>query len=203
MTLYDRYLLPRLIHLAMRDKRATERRMALIPQAQGAVLEIGIGSGLNLPFYTPAVKRLYGIDPSKTLLAMARKRARKAPFPVILLAQSAERLPLMDASIDTVVSTWTLCSIPDVDTALREMKRVLRPGGRLLFVEHGASPDPAVHAWQQRLNPIWKTFAGGCHLNRRIDQLVRAAGFGIGALEAGYLRGPRLLTYTYQGSATP
>lgn len=201
MTLYEKYLLPGLIHFAMKDRRATERRAMLIPQAQGVVLEIGVGSGLNLPFYTGAVKQLYGIDLSPGLLAMARRRMDAARFPVVLLAQSAERLPLSDATIDTVVSTWTLCSIADPAMALREMKRVLRPGGRLLFVEHGRAPDPVVHGWQERLNPLWRRVAGGCNLNRRIDELIEAAGFEMAELDESYLRGPRPFTYTYQGSA--
>lgn len=203
MGVYNRYVVPRLIHLAMQDKRATERRAALIPRARGTVLEIGIGSGLNLPFYSGTVNRMYGLDPSEQLLAIASKRTDRVTFPVEFLAQSAEHLPFADASIDTVVSTWTLCSIADPAKALREAKRVLRPEGQLLFVEHGDSPDPAVHAWQQRLNPLWRTVAGGCNLNRKIDALIRRAGFGIAMLDVGYLRGPRPFTYTFQGIAIP
>ncbi|HUD73009.1 MAG TPA: class I SAM-dependent methyltransferase [Dongiaceae bacterium] len=199
--LYRRYVLPRVIDLAMRDKAAAARRAALIPQAAGVVLEVGIGSGLNLPFYTSAVGRLHGVDPSPELLAMARRKIALVPFPVELECQSAEQLRVDSGSIDTVVTTWTLCSIPNPVEALREMQRVLRPGGRLLFVEHGRSPDPGVRAWQRRLNPLWRRVAGGCHLDRKIDELIRSAGLGIDRLEMSYLPGPRLMTYTYEGSA--
>src|SRR5690606_23863592 len=128
-------------------------------------------------------------------------RLRRAAVPVELLLASAERIPLADASVDTVVSTWTMCSIPDVARALREARRVLRPGGSLLFVEHGHAPDAAVARWQQRLEPIWKPLAGGCHLTRRIDRLILDAGFRIVRLENEYLKGPRPLTYTYFGCA--
>jgi len=151
MGLYRRFVLPRLIDLAMKDKAAAARRSELIPRATGAVLEVGIGSGLNLPFYSSAVTHVHGIDVSPELLAMARWKIDRLRFPVELVCQSAEQLPFDRGSIDTVVTTWTLCSIPDPVKALREMKRVLKPGGNLLFVEHGASPDPRVEAWQRWL----------------------------------------------------
>lgn len=200
--IYDRYVLPRLINLAMRHRFATERRATLIPRATGEVLEIGIGSGLNLPFYSGAVKRLYGVDRSPELLAMARRNAAKTAFRVDLLCESAEALPCASSSIDTVVTTWSLCSIPEPMKALREMRRVLKPGGRLLFVEHGRAPDEGVRRWQERLNPVWKKLAGGCNLNRPMEDLIRAAGFAIVELDKSYLPGPRPMTYTYQGSAT-
>jgi len=203
MGFYDRLVLPRLIDFAMKDKRAAERRAVLVPQAAGAVLELGIGSGLNLSYYGPAVERVYGVDPSPELLARARARAQRLSLPVDLACRSAEALPWPDESVDTVVTTWTLCSIPDAHQALREAKRMLRPEGRLLFVEHGLSPDPRVEAWQRRINPLWRRFAGGCNLDRRIDELIRSAGFEIAQLETGYLSGPRPFTYTYQGLALP
>jgi ubiquinone/menaquinone biosynthesis C-methylase UbiE len=199
--LYARFILPRLIDLAMRGKAVHGRRSALIPMARGTVLEVGIGSGLNLPYYSPAVERVYGIDPSAELLAMAQEKAPRLAFPVQLVCQSAERLPLSDASVDTIVTTWTLCSIPEPVSALREMNRVLKPGGALLFVEHGFSPDPGVSAWQQRLTPMWSKIAGGCHLDRRIDALIRSAGFDIVHLQTAYLQAPRPFTYTYEGLA--
>jgi ubiquinone/menaquinone biosynthesis C-methylase UbiE len=167
------------------------------------VLEVGIGSGLNLRFYGPQVTGLVGLDPSRELLAMARRRAPAAPCPVTLTAGSAEALPFRDQSFDTLVVTWTLCSIPDAARALREMRRVLRPGGALLFVEHGRSSDPGVRAWQDRITPLWRRVAGGCHLNRPIDALIRAGGFGIRRLDRSYLRGPRVMTYLYRGEARP
>lgn len=201
MGIYARCVLPRFIDLAMRDKAAAARRAALIPTATGSVLEIGIGSGLNLPFYTPAVTRLHGVDPSPELLAMARKKAERLAIPVELSCRSAEQLAVDSGSIDTVVMTWVLCSIPNPLEALREMKRAMKPDGRLLFVEHGFSPDPKVQAWQRRLNPIWRRIAGGCNLDRRIDELIRSASFSIAQLQTMYLQGPRPLTYTYEGFA--
>ena len=203
MGFYERRLLPRLIDLAMRNKEVKRYRGKLIPAAAGAVLEIGAGSGLNLPFYGSAVRRLHALDPSEALLRMASRKLPGAPFPVELLRGSAEEIPLADGSIDTVVTTWTLCSIPDAAKALREARRVLRPGGSLLFVEHGHAPDASVAAWQRRIEPLWKPLAGGCHLTRRIDQLIRDAGFRIDELENEYLKGPRPLTYTYCGRARP
>jgi ubiquinone/menaquinone biosynthesis C-methylase UbiE len=203
VSFYARFVLPKLTDLSMRDKAAAERRSVLIPKAVGSVLEIGIGSGLNLPFYSSAVTHLRGVDPSAELLAMARKKIERVPFPVELVCESAERLIVDSGSIDTVVTTWVLCGIPNPVAALSEMKRVLKPGGTLLFVEHGRSPDPAVEAWQRRLNPFWKKFAGGCNLDRRIEDLIRAAGFRIRELQNTYLRGPRPMTYTYEGSASP
>jgi ubiquinone/menaquinone biosynthesis C-methylase UbiE len=199
---YAKHVLPRLIDLAMRHPLARERRAALVPLARGEVLEIGIGSGLNLPFYSSAVTRLRGIDPSAELLAIAGSKLDVAGFPVELLLEGAERLSVSDASVDTVLTTWTLCSIPDPARALAEMRRVLRPGGRLLFVEHGSAPDAAVRRWQKRLDPVWTRLAGGCHLDRRIDKLIRSSGFGMERLQARYLPGPRALTFTYEGSAT-
>jgi ubiquinone/menaquinone biosynthesis C-methylase UbiE len=166
------------------------------------VLEIGIGSGLNLPFYSSEVARVYGVEPSVALQEMARKREAAGRTKVEYLLQSAEEaLPLADESIDTIVMTWTLCSIPDAPRALAQMKRVLKAEGRLLFIEHGRSPDESVLAWQDRLTPVWKKIGGGCHLNRKIDELLAAASFEIGELKTSYLPGPRPMTYTYQGFA--
>ena len=199
--MYERWLLPRLIDLAMRNKEATRFRDKLIPAARGRVLEIGVGSGLNLPFYGVGVTRLYALDPSAPLLKMASKKRSTAGFPVEFLERSAEEIPLESRSIDTVITTWTLCTVPDAAKALREARRVLKPGGTLLFAEHGHAPDPAVQAWQRRLDPLWTRIAGGCHLDRRIDQLISEAGFDIVELENEYLKGPRPFTYTYSGRA--
>ena len=200
MALYARFIVPRLIDLAMKQKEMRERRAVLVPRAKGKVLEVGIGSGLNLPYYSGAVERLYGIDPSPQLLAMARKRLEKTRVPAELVCQSAERLPFGDASFDSVVMTWTLCSIPDARSALREIRRVLKPGGELLFIEHGLAPEPRVAAWQRRLTPLWRPLAGGCHLDRRIDALLREA-FPVAEVRNFYLEGPRIVTYMYEGSA--
>jgi ubiquinone/menaquinone biosynthesis C-methylase UbiE len=200
MSWYAKHVLPRLIDLAMRNPENGRLRAEWIPQARGEVLEVGIGSGLNLAFYSPQVSRIYGVDPSGELQRLARKRL--GPIDVEFLSQSAEGpLPLANASMETVVVTWTLCSIGDPPRALQEMKRVLKPGGRLIFLEHGRAPDSGVRAWQDRLTPAWKSLAGGCHLNRKVDELIREAGFQISALKTSYLPGPRPLTYTYQGMA--
>ncbi|MEO5740281.1 MAG: class I SAM-dependent methyltransferase [Vicinamibacterales bacterium] len=201
MTLYDRLVLPKLIHFAMTRNEATRLRAAHVPAARGVVLEVGIGSGLNLPFYTSAVTHLYGVDRSAELLAMAKERATTAPFPVELFDCSADRIPLPDASVDTVVVTWSLCSIAGVVEALHDMRRVLKPDGTLIFVEHGLSSDAGVRKWQNRLTPFWRVFTGGCHLNRKMDDLVRNAGFTIADLRTEYVPGPRALTFMYEGVA--
>jgi len=204
MGFYNQHILPHVIDLGMRNQETARLRAAWIPQARGQVLEIGIGSGLNLPYYSPEVQRVYGVDPSIELQRMARKRVALARFPVEFFVQSAEQpLPLPAESIDTVVVTWALCSIPNAPEALQQMRRVLKPGGLLIFLEHGRSPDPRVVAWQDRLTPLWKRFSGGCHLNRKIDDLIAAAGFQITELKTCYLPGPRPVTYTYQGFAQP
>lgn len=201
MGFYTRHVLPHLIDLAMRNKEAARLRAAWVPQAQGDVLEIGIGSGLNLPFYGAQVRRVFGVDPSLALQRMAQRRA-DGPLNVNFLNQSAEQeLPLPDASIDTIVMTWALCSIPKPAEALRHMRRILKADGQLLFIEHGRSGDRSVVAWQDRFTPMWRRIAGGCHLNRKIDELISAAGFRITGLDTFYTVGPRPMTYTYQGLA--
>jgi len=201
---YSKHILPHLLDLAMRNKEQTRLRAQWIPHARGEVLEVGVGSGLSLPFYSREVQRLRGVDPSLELQRMARKRASGAPFAVEFLLQSAEDpLPISTGSMDTVVLTWTLCSIPNTSRALMEIRRVLRPDGRLLFLEHGRAPDPGVALWQDRITPIWKHIAGGCTLNRKMDELIAAAGFHITELSTGYMLGPRPMTYMYQGFAQP
>jgi ubiquinone/menaquinone biosynthesis C-methylase UbiE len=203
MSFYYRYIFPRLLDLSMRHSLVRPYRERLIPQARGRVLEIGIGSGLNLPFYGNAVERICGLEPAAELREMAAARARECGRGVELLDGSAERIELPDHSFDTVVSTWTLCSIPDVGQALREIRRVLKPDGQLLFVEHGLAPDAGVSRWQHRITPLWKRCAGGCHLDRDIRGLVEAAGLRLRSLETGYAQGPRVMTYMYSGLATP
>ena len=199
MGLYQERILPRLIDLGMRNGRLAPYRQRVISQAEGRVLEIGVGSGLNLPFYSPGVTEILGLDPHPNLLALAR--GKQCGVRVTMVEASAETIPLEDASVDTVVSTWTLCSIPTVLHALQEARRVLKPGGKFLFVEHGLSPDARVRRWQDRLTPVWKRAAGGCHLNRPIQELVEQAGFDIARLETGYMQGPRPMTFTYEGCA--
>jgi ubiquinone/menaquinone biosynthesis C-methylase UbiE len=203
MGFYQDQIVPLLINWSMRQRNLAAYRGRIIPAAEGRVLEIGIGSGLNLPFYSGNVTHVIGLEPSPRLLGMARQVERGGFGPVEFIEGSAEAIPLKDASVDTVVTTWTLCTIPDVLRALREMRRVLRPGGRLLFVEHGRAPDPNVVWWQDRLTPAWKRLGGGCHLNRAIGTLIEDAGFRFDRLEIGYMRGPKPMAFMYEGSARP
>jgi ubiquinone/menaquinone biosynthesis C-methylase UbiE len=201
---YQRFVLPRLINVGMRNKRLEPLRERQVAQARGRVLEIGIGYGLNLPFYRRDIELVIGIDPSLELLTMARKHTAWLHFPVKLLHGPAETLPLEDHSIDSVMITWTLCSVAQPDRVLEEIRRVLRPDGALIFVEHGRAPEPRIRRWQNRLTPVWKKLAGGCHLNRPIDLLIAQAGFEIVALETGHLvKGPRVVTFHYLGRAVP
>jgi ubiquinone/menaquinone biosynthesis C-methylase UbiE len=203
MNIYQKWILPRLVDVTMRNSVATHYRSLIVPKACGTVLEIGVGSGLNLPFYGIGVEHLYGLDPSDELLAMARKKARAIAFPIDFIAHACEEIPLHDNSVDTVVMTWTLCSITDPVKALKEIGRVIKPGGTLLFVEHGLAPEIRVQAWQQRLNPLWSKLTGGCNLNRKMDQLIRTASFDLAQLKTEYAEGPRPLSYMYSGQAQP
>jgi len=200
MGLYEKYLLPKLLNLAMKAPDMTRLRSQLIPQAEGHVLELGIGSGLNLPFYQRGV-RVTGVDPSLELQAYARDVAADTAIDVEFIADSAESLPFEDQTFDSAVITWTLCTIPRPDAALAEVRRVLKPGGRLIFAEHGLAPEPNVVKWQHRLNPLWNRIGGGCNLNRQPDRNLRAAGFALDDMETGYLEGPRWATYNYRGVA--
>ena len=203
MGFYRDQIIPWLIHLSMRQPRLTPYRSRVVSAASGRVLEIGIGSGLNLPFYGNKVSELIGLDPSAKLLDMIRRAGGWRSAPLALIEGTAEAIPLEGRSVDTVVTTWTMCTIPEVRRALQEMCRVLRPGGCLIFVEHGRAPEPRVRWWQDRLDPAWTRLAGGCHLNHAIAELIESAGFRIERLETGYLRGPRPMTFMYEGSAQP
>lgn len=201
MGLYQRFILPRLIDLAMGNKQVADFRRLVVPQAQGRVLEIGIGSGRNLSLYSVAVTQLFGLDPSRQLLKMTSRRIGAAPFPVELLEGRAEEIPLPTHSVDSVVSTWSLCSVANIEAALADVRRVLKPGGKFIFVEHGLAPEPGLQRWQQRLTPLWKPISGGCHLDRRMDKLIEGAGFRMTTLTSEYAKGPKLLTYFYRGIA--
>lgn len=203
MSFYRRHVVPHLVHLAMRHKRLMPFRRRVIGAAEGKVLEIGIGSGLNLPLYGPPVRSVSALEPSPELLRMARGRGGELAVPVEFLEASAEAIPLDDDSVDAVVTTWTLCTIPDAPRALAEMRRVLKPGGALLFVEHGRAPERGVARWQDRLDPLWSRLAGGCHLNRKIDDLISGSGFRIERLEHERLPGPRTHAFLYEGCARP
>jgi ubiquinone/menaquinone biosynthesis C-methylase UbiE len=203
MGFYAEWILPSLIDLSMRNKRLRPYRERVAGAAEGRILDVGIGSGLNLPFYARQAQEIFGLDPLPRLLARTQSNAQHMQIPIYLLEGSAERIPLADRSMDTIVMTWTGCSIPEVGTALREMRRVLKPGGRLLFVEHGRAPEPAVARWQDRLDPFWRRLSGGCHLNRKIDDLLSDAGFHIDRLATGYIPGPKIMAFFYEGSAMP
>jgi ubiquinone/menaquinone biosynthesis C-methylase UbiE len=199
---YDRNILPYMIDLACGVKPVHRQREKVVPLAQGRVLEIGIGTGLNLRHYDKRkVTKLVGLDPAMQMHKLAEKRRQESGIDVELVGLSAEKIPLADASFDTIVITFTLCTIPDPLAALKEMKRVLAPGGKLLYCEHGAAPDENVLHWQKRVTPYWKKFAGGCHLDRDIPKLLRDAGFSLQSLETRYLPGPKMLTYNYWGVA--
>jgi ubiquinone/menaquinone biosynthesis C-methylase UbiE len=200
---YRNAVLPKLCDLSMRNKRLRPYRERVIGAAEGRVLEIGAGSGLNLQLYRSGAREVVALEPDPRLLRMAERNARQAPRPVTFLETSAEQIPLDNGSVDTVVTTWTLCTIPDAVRALREARRVLKASGKLLFVEHGLAPEQNVQRWQNGLTPIWTKISGGCHLNRPIAQIIETAGYAIERLETGYLPGPKFLAYLSEGSARP
>jgi SAM-dependent methyltransferase len=202
LSFYADRIMPRLIVAGMKNKAMAVHRPRIPALAAGQVLEIGIGSGLNLPHYGPAVTRLFGLEPSAVLRQEAARAAGSAPFPVEMLAAGAEAIPLASGSVDTVVSTWTMCSIPQLECALSEMRRVLRPSGRLLFFEHGRSPDASVSQWQDRLAPVLRALAG-CNPDRQIDMHITDAGFRIVDIQRSYLDGPRFLAWHFVGQAVP
>ncbi|MDO9322948.1 MAG: class I SAM-dependent methyltransferase [Pseudomonas sp.] len=203
MGFYDRHLLPHLIDFACGMGAVMKTRAQVVPMACGRVLEIGIGSGLNLSFYDPdKVSAIVGVDPCAAMQKLAQQRATQISIPVEMIALELGQIQAADASFDSIVCTFTLCTIPDALTALQEMRRVLKPGGKLLFSEHGLAPDLPVVRWQNRLTPIWKPLAGGCHLNRDIPALICAGGFQIEQLDSRYLKGPRPMTWVSWGWAT-
>jgi ubiquinone/menaquinone biosynthesis C-methylase UbiE len=202
MGIYADIILPRLCDLSMRNDRLRPYRERVIGAAEGRVLEIGVGSGLNLPFYGPTVREVLALEPAPKLLAMAR-RVPDPGMPVSFIEASAESIPLDHQSVDTVVTTWTLCTVPEAAAAIAEMRRVLKPHGKLLFVEHGLAPDASVRWWQDRLTPIWRRLSGGCHLNRPIQSMIEGGGFHVDRVETGYMPGPKPMTFMYEGSARP
>ena len=184
----------------MRQPALVPYRRRAVALAEGRVLELGVGAGMNLPHYGRRAVQVIGLDPSSRLLEMA-EQARRDREGAQLIRSSAEGIPLEDQSIDTVVTTWTLCSIPDVARALIEVRRILKPSGQIVFVEHGLSPEPRVRRWQDRLTPVWRRLAGGCHLNRPIERLIEDAGFRVEQLETGYMPGLKPMTFMYEGRA--
>jgi len=199
---YERKILPLLIDSACSQPPMTNLRSRYVSQAAGKVLEIGIGSGLNLSHYGCAVESITGVDPAEALTQKARQRADRIRADVTVIGVSGESIPVRSETFDTVVCTWTLCSIPDPQAAIAEMYRALKPDGKLIFVEHGQSPEPKISKWQQRIEPYWKVVAGGCHLTRRIDDLVTTGGFEIKSFESGYQKGPKIAAFMMHGIAT-
>jgi SAM-dependent methyltransferase len=201
MGFYSDHILPRCIDFALSRPRILTLRERVSAGLSGRVLEIGVGSGLNLPYYPAGVSELVALEPSLTARKLAQPRVGAARFPITWLELNGPTLQLPAASVDCVLSTFTLCTIPDVQAALRELKRVLRPCGKLFFLEHGRSPNPGVARWQDRLTPINKLVGGGCHLNRPIADLLRDAGFCLDALQTYYIDGPKLGSFLYEGVA--
>jgi len=201
---YERHILPTVLDLACGMPMVSRMRQLVVPQAAGRVLEVGIGTGLNMRHYNKQqVTNITGLDPALQMHPLALERIAKAGLPVDLVGLSAEKIPLPDASFDTVLITYTLCTIPDAHSALLEMHRVLKPTGKLLFCEHGHAPDASVARWQERLQPLWGKVAGGCHLGRDIPALLQGAGFTLPDLQTRYLAGPRPFTFHYWGEAVP
>jgi ubiquinone/menaquinone biosynthesis C-methylase UbiE len=202
MNLYERYLLPTLVHRTCSGTTSMRQRAKVVPLARGDVLEVGFGSGLNLPFYDPAkVRKVWGLDPSPELRRMASRAVRDAAFEVEMVPARGEEIPLDGGRFDTAVMTYTLCTIPDPARGLLEIARVLKPGGRLLFCEHGVAPDATVRRWQSRLTPFWRQLSGGCHLDRDVPALLGKAGFAVTEMKAMYLPGWRVASYQYWGTA--
>lgn len=200
--MYKKFILPRIIDWACSQPAGMLEREKVIPLARGRVLEVGIGSGMNLPFYDcTRVEHLSAIDPLERLWDRRKVELSSLGFEVVYIKGSAEQIPFEDDSFHTVVSTSTLCSIKNIEEALREMHRVLKPEGKLLFAEHGASPDHSLARRQNLLNPVWKRIGGGCNLNRNIPALLREAGFSPDGLEEGYKEGWRPVSYHYWGWA--
>ncbi len=203
MGFYDRHILPHVLDCACATKPIRKQRAKIIPLAQGLVVEIGIGSGHNLPYYNQEkVIKLIGIDPDEYVWKKAAPNRAKFHKPLERLGLSGESIPLPDACADTVVVTYSLCTIPDPVKALSEMKRLLKSGAKLLFCEHGQAPDANVHKWQNRIDPYWKRIAGGCHSGRDIPTLLKSAGLTIDVLEQDYIPGPKVLSYNYWGQAS-
>jgi SAM-dependent methyltransferase len=200
MGVYEKHIVPRLAHLALNNGDVRRARKLALEEVEGDVLELGIGTGLNLPHYGKNVRRVVGVEPSETAARLARKEIAKVSFPVDIEISPAEALARED-EFDAVVSTFTLCTIPDLVTALAQAKRALRPNGRFFFLEHGLSTEPAIQKWQRRLEPLEKALAGGCHLTRDPKAVIAAAGFAVEKVEMGYLKGPKPWTFVYRGTA--
>ncbi len=204
MNLYNKYVLPQLTHWVCSQDEITRVRKDWVPLAEGRILEVGIGSGLNLPHYDPPkVQKIWGLDPSKQLIKTAKEAADTMPFDVEFIEQSGENIPLEDNSMDSVLVTYTLCSISNVLNALKEIKRVLKPDGAFIFCEHGRAPDEIINKWQDRITPVWKKVSGGCHLNRDISRLIKESRFKIVQSEELYSSPLKIISFNYRGIAVP
>ena len=204
MGFYDRHILPFLLNAAMSAKPISYQRRKVVPRAEGRVLEIGFGAGHNLPFYDATkVTHLWALEPAKEMRARAALRVKDSPLKIEFIDLPGEEIPLEDEAADTVLVTYTLCSIPDAMKALSGMRRVLKSSGRLIFCEHGEAPDENVRKWQRRITPVWKRIGGGCHVGRAIPKLIQDAGFAVRDMDTMYLPGtPRFAGFNYWGSAT-
>lgn len=202
MGVYGKYILPKVIDSVCCMKPIMHQRQKVVPLAKGRVLEIGMGSGLNLAFYDPSkVEFVWGLEPCSQMRAMAEKRAVNLPFDIKFIEQKCEEIPLESNSADTILITYTLCTIPDVMKALEEVRNILKPDGELIFCEHGLAPDKHIRFWQDKINPIWKRIGGGCHLNRPIPYLIEQAGFKIKSMETKYINGWKPASFNYLGTA--
>ena len=202
MGFYSEHIVPILVERGMKNKVIRKYRPRVPPLATGRVLEIGFGTGMNLPYYSAEIEHLFGLEPSGKLLVRAEENISRARFPVDVIQSGAEDIPLESNSLDTIVTTWTLCSIAPIEEALQEMRRVLKPGGRLLFLEHGRAPDKKIARLQRRMTPVFRTLAG-CRLDRPMTPIIAAAGFRFLELEEKYFDGPKFLSFHYTGQATP
>jgi ubiquinone/menaquinone biosynthesis C-methylase UbiE len=201
VNLYEREILPRFTDVVLGSKQFAPYRARVNAGLEGEVLEVGFGSGTNVPFYPASVTRVLAVDPAEVGRTLAAKRLAESPVPGEFIGLDGADLPVESENVDHVLTTFTLCTIPDIDRALAEMRRVLKPGGTLHFCEHGASPDPKVRRWQDRITPVQRKLFGGCHLNRPIDRLIDDAGFTIERLDNSYQKGPKPLGYMYEGVA--
>lgn len=201
MGFYERTVLPRLVDVVCGTREMAKLRARITDGLAGDVVEVGFGSGHNVPHYPDDIRRVLAVDPSGTARKLAGRRLAASMVPVEFVGQDGEELPIADESVDAALSTFTLCTIPHVDRAVNELRRVLRPGGTVHFLEHGLSPDPRVAAWQHRLTPIQRRVAGGCHLDRPIDRLLTDAGFEIDQVHNYHLKGPKTFGYMYEGVA--
>jgi len=203
MGIYNKYILPKVIDWTCKQRPNMKQRQKIVPAAYGNVLEIGIGSGLNLSFYNnEKVKRIVGIDPSSEIWSENYIDVRKLPFEFQFIQAVAEHLPIDNNTFDSVVVTYSLCTIPELSLAFDEIRRVLKDNGKLIFCEHGKAPDKSIERWQNLLNPIWKQFSGGCNLNRDIPSLIQNNGFRIDQLETMYIPGWKPATFNYWGKAS-